>query len=87
MLTADLDATWVEPGSLEISISHQRYEYLGEEERSTPVGRFHSARWRYTNLDSGWSSEIWIAGAVVVSYPEVAELASYEPLAAGPFPQ
>ncbi len=44
--------------------SRQRYELLGGRPSSTtPVGPIREpTRWRYTALESGWTSELWVAG-------------------------
>ena len=86
LTTADLEVTWVEAGSLALHTSQQRYERLGEGELRTRVGRFAAVRWRYTDLNSGWTGELWTGGAIVLSYPGVVELAEYDPVGAGPFP-
>ena len=72
--------------SLEPSLVRQRYELLGADLVATPVGRFESERWRYTALESGWTSELWVADDVVVRYDRAFELISYEPGATGPVP-
>lgn len=83
---ADLEVTRVEPFTLELGTSNQRYERLGDGEVGTRVGRFSGSRWRYTILDSGRTGDVWLAGAVVVSYPGVFELTHYDPIGVGPFP-
>jgi hypothetical protein len=64
----------------------QRYELLGHEEVTTPVGRFAARRWRSTALYTGWSRELWVAGDVVVRYEGLFELEEYEAGASGPRP-
>lgn len=86
LTSADLEVTSVEASTLELSVSNQRYEFLGEEEITTNVGRFAAIHWRYTELNSGWTGDIWTGGAIVLSYPRFAELAEYDPAGAGPFP-
>ncbi len=86
LTSADLEITRVEAGSLGLRTSRQRYERLGDEELTTRVGRFPAVRWRYTDLDSERTGELWTGGAIVLSYPGVAELAEFDPLGAGPFP-
>jgi hypothetical protein len=82
---ADLEVTWVEPVTLELSIAPQRYERTGHEEVDTPSGRFAADRWHFTSLDSDWSGDLWVAEDVTVAYPQVAELSIYDP-GAGPKP-
>ena len=52
----------------------------------TPPGTFLAARWRYTALATGWTSELWVADDVVVRYDRAFELISYEAGASGPVP-
>jgi hypothetical protein len=84
--TAEIDVVYLEPVTVEPVIMKQRYELLGPDEVETPVGRFESVRWRYTALSSGWTSELWVAGDVVVRYDRAFELIGYEPGASGPVP-
>jgi hypothetical protein len=84
--SAEIDVVYLEPVSLEPTLVRQRYELLGADLVATPVGRFESRRWRYTALASGWTSELWVAGDVVVRYDRAFELISYEPGATGPVP-
>jgi hypothetical protein len=84
--TAEIDVVFVEPVTLEPRDERQRYELLGDEEIDTPAGRFAARRWRYTALSSGWTSELWIAGDVVVAYDRVFTLESYDPGATGAHP-
>jgi hypothetical protein len=64
----------------------QRYELRQREIVDTPAGRFVAARWRYTAIRSGWTSELWVAGDVVVRYDRAFELIAYEPGPTGPVP-
>ena len=57
---------------------------IGDEEVDTPVGRFAAARWRYTSVGDGWTSDLWVAGDVVVRYDRLFELEWYDPGASGP---
>jgi hypothetical protein len=84
--TADIEVLYFEPYTVEPVFMAQRYERLGDEEVSTPVGRFAATAWRYTAVKSGWTARLWVAGDVVVAYEGVFELAEYEPGPAGPFP-
>ena len=45
---------------------------------------FAATRWTYTSLDSGWTSDLWVAGDVVVRYDRIFELTWYDPGASGP---
>ena len=82
--TAEIDVVFLAPASLAPSRVRQRYEHFGPEVVETPVGRFDADRWRYTGLDSGWTSDLWVAGDVVVRYERIFELAEYEAGASGP---
>ena len=50
---------------------------------TTPVGTFEATRWTFTSLDSGWTSDLWIAGDTVVRYDRLFTLEEYEPGASG----
>lgn len=82
--TAEIDVAYLAPVTLEPSRVRQRYERIGAETVETPVGRFDATRWRYTALDSGWTSDLWVAGDVVVRYDRIFELVEYEAGATGP---
>ena len=84
--TTDIDVVYLEPVTVEPTLVRQRYELLGSEEVETPVGRFKSLRWRYTALESGWTSDLWVAEDVVVRYDRAFELVGYEAGATGPVP-
>src|SRR5437899_5841354 len=84
--TADIDVLYVERETLETSLVRQRYELLGDEPVQTAVGRFTATRWRFTALASGWTSDLWIAGDVVVRYERLFELTQYNPGSTGPRP-
>jgi hypothetical protein len=84
--TSEIDVVYLAPSTLDPSVVRQRYELVGDEEIDTLVGRFAATRWRFTALDSGWASDLWVAGDVVVAYPRLFELAWYEPGASGPRP-
>jgi hypothetical protein len=84
--TTEIDVAFLEPFTLEPVRDRQRYERRGDEEVETAVGRFAASRWGYTSLTSGWSSELWVAGDVVVRYDRIFELVNYEPGAHGPQP-
>ena len=84
--TAEIDVVYLEPVTLVPTTMRQRYELQRREVVDTPAGRFEAARWRYTALPSGWTSELWVADDVVVRYDRAFELISYEPGATGPIP-
>jgi hypothetical protein len=84
--TTEIDVAFIEPFTLEPVRERQRYERRGDEEVETAVGRFAATRWGYTSIDSGWSSDLWVAGDVVVRYDRIFELVDYEPGANGPRP-
>jgi hypothetical protein len=82
--TAEIDVVYLAPVSMEPMLERQRYELLGDEEVDTPVGRFAATRWRYTSLGDGWTSDLWVAGDLVVRYDRLFELEWYDPGASGP---
>ena len=84
--SAEIDVVYVDPFSLELTRERQSYELLGPDEAETPVGRFAAHRWRYTSLGSGWTSQLWVAGDLVVRFDRIFELVWYEPGATGPKP-
>jgi hypothetical protein len=84
--TTEIDVVYLEPVTLESTVVRQRYELLGTEEVETPVGRFRADRWRYTAVESGWTSDLWVAGDVVVRYDRAFDLIGYEAGATGPVP-
>jgi hypothetical protein len=84
--TTDIEVVYLEPVTVEPTLVRQRYELLGREEVDTPVGRFQAHRWRYTALESGWTSDLWVADDVVVRYDRAFELIGYEAGATGPVP-
>lgn len=86
LASADLEITQVAASSLELGTSRQRFELVGEEVLETPVGRFNSTHWRHTDLESERVGEFWTSGAIILAYPGVAELHTYDPVGAGPFP-
>jgi hypothetical protein len=81
--TTEIDVVYLEPVTLEATRMRQRYELLGRDDVETPVGTFASTRWRYTSLASGWTSELWVAGDVVVRYDRAFELTAYDPGSSG----
>jgi hypothetical protein len=84
--TTEIDVVYLEPMTLEPTTTRQRYGLVGEEQVETPVGVFDAVRWGYTALESGWTSELWVAGDVVVRYDRALELIGYEPGSSGPRP-
>ncbi|MEX2421192.1 MAG: hypothetical protein WD670_05175, partial [Actinomycetota bacterium] len=86
IVSADLEITQVAASTLELGTSRQRFERLGDEVVTTPVGRFDATRWRHTDLDSEVAGEFWTGGAIILAYPGVLELREYDPVGAGPFP-
>ena len=83
---ADIAVTSIGPGSLELSTSDQRYERVGTGEITTPGGRFDATRWHVSDRDTGREGDLWISGAVVLTFPGVAELLHFDPARSGPFP-
>jgi hypothetical protein len=84
--TTEIEVIYLESVTVEPTLVRQRYELLGSEEVETLVGRFQGDRWRYTALASGWTSDLWVAGDVVVRYDRAFELIAYEAGATGPVP-
>ena len=72
--------------TLEPTLVSQRYQRKANESVDTAVGRFDATRWTYTSLDSGWTSDLWVAGDIVVRYDRLFELEWYEAGASGPQP-
>lgn len=84
--TAEIDVVVLEPVTLQPSRVRQRYELIGDERVATPVGSFDATRWRFTALESGWTSDLWVAGGIVVAYERLFELEWLDPGASGPRP-
>ncbi|HEU4354457.1 MAG TPA: hypothetical protein VFT27_02600 [Actinomycetota bacterium] len=84
--TAEIDVVYLDPVTVRPRPERQRYEDLGEVEVDTPVGRFTARRWGFTALGSGWSTDLWVAGDVVVRFDGLYELEWYEAGASGPRP-
>ena len=84
--TAEIDVVYLTPYALEPSRVRQRYERIADERVETPVGAFDATRWRFTALDSGWTSELWVAGDIVVRYERLFSLDWLDPGASGPRP-
>ena len=85
--TTEIDVVYLEPATLEPTITRQRYELVGSESVVTPVGTFAADRWVFTSLGDGWSAALWVAQDVVVRYERLFDLTSYEPGASGPRPE
>jgi hypothetical protein len=85
--TAEIDVNYLDPVTCAPRRVRQRYELLGDQEVSTPVGRFEARAWRYTAVGSGFTKRLWVAGDIVVAYEDVFELAAYQPGLSGPFPR
>jgi hypothetical protein len=84
--TEEIRVVYLDPVTCEPHLVSQLYELLSVEEVTTPVGRFTATKWQYTGLDSGWTGPLWVSGDVVVSFPNVFEMAAYDPGPRGPFP-
>lgn len=84
--TAEIDVVCLEPVTLAPNRLRQRYELIGDDLVATPVGTFDAARWRYTDLDSGWTADLWVAGDIVVRCDRFFELTWLDPGASGPRP-
>jgi hypothetical protein len=84
--TDEIDVVYLAPVTLQPSRVRQRYELVGDERVETPVGAFDATRWRFTALDSGWTSDLWVAGDIVVRYERLFELEWLDPGASGPQP-
>ena len=84
--TTEIDVVFLEAVTLEPTVVRQRYESLGDEPVTTSVGTFDATRWTFTSLDSGWTSDLWIAGDTVVAHDQLLTLDAYEPGASGALP-
>ena len=84
--TTEIDVLFLEPVTLEPTLRPPALPAQGDEGVDTAVGRFDATRWAYTSLDSGWTSDLWVAGDVVVRYDRLFELEWYEAGASGPQP-
>jgi hypothetical protein len=84
--TTEIDVVYLEPVTLTPTRGRQRYELIGDERVATPVGSFDASRWRFTALDSGWTSDLWLAGDTVVRYDRLFELTWLDPGVSGPHP-
>ena len=89
--TAEIDVVYLEPVTLESSRVRQRAELVGDERVERRSAPFDATRWRFTALDSGrgsnWTSDLWVAGDIVVRYGErLFELEWLDPGATGPRP-
>jgi hypothetical protein len=84
--TTEIEVVFVDPYTLEPRVVRQRYDLRGDEEVETPAGTFDATRWTYTELDGGWTSELWCAQDVVVRYERLFRLERYEAGASGPRP-
>ncbi len=84
--TTEIDVVYLAAQTLDVSRVRQRYERGPDEYVQTPVGRFASTRWTFTDLDSGWTADLWVSHDVVVAYERLFDLAEYEPGASGVAP-
>jgi hypothetical protein len=84
--TTEIGVVYLAPMTLEVSRIEQRYELRGPDRVQTPAGTFDAVRWTFTALDSGWTSDLWVAGDTVVAYERLFELAWYEAGASGATP-
>ena len=82
--TAEFDVWFFDPVTIAPRPMRQRYEHRGEEIVDTTAGRFRAIRWGYEAIDTGFTSEFWTAGEVVVRYTGYLELERYEAGASGP---
>lgn len=80
----DIVAVYLEPvgpASFTPRLVRQRYERLSDGAITVVAGTFAAERYRYTNLETGWTGEIAADEfGTVLRYPGVCELASYEVL-------
>ncbi len=84
--TAEFGVWYFRPATIEPVPMRQRYEHRGEETVETPAGRFRATRWGYEAIGTGFASEFWTAGDVVVRYLGYLELERYEAGASGVAP-
>lgn len=83
--SGDIDAIVIDEETLRTSIERHRFGAGGEEEVTTPVGRFVARAWRYVAPRPRSSRALWIAGDVIVAGDGV-ELAAYDAGGRGPRP-
>lgn len=83
--TTQIEVVYLATVTLEPRLERQRYEDLGSEQATTPVGTFEARRWRYRPSHER-SRDLWVAGGIVVRYEDLYELEWYEPGASGPAP-
>jgi hypothetical protein len=84
--TTEFDVWFFDPVTIAPRPMRQRYEHRGTEEVETPAGRFPATRWGYEAIDTGYVSEFWTAGDVVLRYTGYLQLEAYEPGASGAVP-
>jgi hypothetical protein len=84
--TVEFEVWFFDPVTIEPRPMRQRYEHRGEEVVETTAGRFLATRWGYEALTTGYVSDFWTAGDVVVRYTDYLELERYEPGATGAVP-
>lgn len=84
--TTEIEVVYLEAVTLEPRVERQRYEDLGSEQATTPVGTFEARRWRYMAPSLGRTRDLWVAGDIVVRCEGLYELEWYEPGASGPAP-
>jgi hypothetical protein len=84
--TVEFDVWFFDPVTIAPRPMRQRYEHRGEEEIETAAGRFRAIRWGYEAIDTGYASEFWTAGDVVVRYTGYLELQRFEAGATGAIP-
>ena len=77
---------YLEPVTLEPTASASATSSSATNAVGTPVGAFDATRWRFTALESGWTSDLWVAGDIVVRYERLFELEWLDPGASGPRP-
>jgi Putative glycolipid-binding len=84
--TAEFPVWYFSPVAIEPVAMRQRYEHRGHEVVETIGGRFGATRWGYEAIGTGYVSEFWTAGDVVVRYTGYLELERYEAGATGASP-
>ena len=84
--TAEIDVVDLEPVTLEPSRVRQRYELVGDERVGRPSARSTRPGGGTPRWSPEWTSDLWVAGDIVVRYERLFELEWLDPGATGPRP-
>ena len=82
--STEIDVVYLEPVTLEPSRVRQRYEHVGDEEVDGAGGSVRGGAVAvHRHRSSGWTSDLWVAGDVVVRYDRLFTLETYAAGASG----